>query len=57
MCFQSFFIKESIISRVLYGAKNEKSDNNNNYTQIESIDLIKKCEKIIKNKFIELRIK
>ena len=51
-------IKESKISKVIYGAKNNLNNSiNNNYNQIDSIELITLCENLIKNKFKELRNK
>lgn len=50
-------IKESKIKKVIYGAKNNNTISENNYKQITSKELIDKCEKIIKEKFKELRDK
>ena len=55
MC--SEIIKEAKIKKVIYGAKNDNSKENNKFIQIDSPELIKKCENLIKKKFIELRVK
>lgn len=55
MC--SEVIKESKIEKVVYAAKNQNKSHNKEYLQIKNIEIISKCEKIIKNKFAELRNK
>ena len=55
MCYE--VIKETKIKKVIYSAKNDKCDKSNDYIQIKDQELVKKCEKLIKNKFIELRNK
>lgn len=52
MC--SEVIRESKIEKVIYAAKSENKEKSI-YTQINDQKIIKKCEKIIKNKFKELR--
>ena len=47
-------IKESKINKVIYGA-NKSNICRSNYDQINSHTLIKECEELIKNKFIEIR--
>lgn len=47
-------IKESKINKVIYGANNSNICRSN-YDQINSYTLIKECEELIKNKFIEIR--
>ena len=53
MCME--VIKEAKISKVIYGAKNNKSNILDNSYQIDNEDMIKKCENLIKDKFKELR--
>ena len=48
-------IKESKIKKVIYGAKNQNKRNISNHYQINDQNYIKKCESLIKNKFIEIR--
>ena len=48
-------IKESKIKKVIYGAKNQNKRNILNHDQINDQNYIKKCESLIKNKFIEIR--
>ena len=48
-------IKESKVSKVVYGAKSKGERTCENYYQIEDINLIKQCEEIIINKFNEIR--
>ena len=50
-------IKESKIKKVIYGAKNQNKRNISNHYQINDQNYIKKCESLIKNKFIEIRNK
>ena len=50
-------IKESKIKKVIYGAKNQNKRNISNHYQINDQNYIKKCESVIKNKFIEIRNK
>ena len=50
-------IKESKISHIIYGAKNNSSIKSKNYYQIKSSDIINTCESIIKSKFKEIRKK
>ena len=53
MCME--VIKEAKISKVIYCAKNNKSNILDNSYQIDNEDMIKKCENLIKDKFKELR--
>ncbi len=53
MC--SEVIKEAKIQKVVYAAKNQNISHNYKYNQIDDDKIIKKCEILIKNKFIELR--
>ena len=55
MC--SEIINEAKIDKVVYSAKNQNSSNKYCYKQINDLNMNKKCEKLIKNKFIELRNK
>ena len=55
MC--SEVIKEAKIKKVIYGTNNKCIHQNNNFIQIDDNQIIKKCEFLIKNKFIELRNK
>ena len=48
-------IKESKIKKVIYAAKNNNTISETNYEQINSSEVIIKCENIIKEKFKELR--
>lgn len=49
-------INESKIKKVCYGAKNINNiTNNKHFYQIDDNNLVKECEMLIKNKFIELR--
>lgn len=50
-------IKEAKVGKVIYGAKNEKTNTEKNFIQINSRELIEKCENLIKNKFKEIRNK
>ena len=50
-------IKEAKIKKVVYGTKNQNISHNHVFFQISDQLLIKKCEKLIKSKFIELRNK
>ncbi len=54
MC--SAVIKETKIKRVIYAAKNQNIKKSE-YNQIKNKQIIEKCEKLIKNKFVELRNK
>ena len=53
MCYE--VIKESKIQKIIYGAKNQSSNNKEDNYQIEDHTISKKCELLIKNKFAELR--
>ena len=55
MC--SEVIKESKIEKVVYAAKNQNKSHKKEYIQINNKEIINKCERIIKNKFVELRNK
>ena len=48
-------ISESKIKNVVYAAKSQNVDSS--FSQINNVEIIKKCELLIKNKFIELRNK
>lgn len=50
-------IKETKIKKVIYATKNKNISHNHLSFQINDQLLSKKCEKLIKNKFIELRNK
>ena len=53
MC--SEVILESKIEKVIYGAKNSNNNKQYSFFQINDEKIIKKCESLIKNKFVELR--
>ena len=53
MCYE--VIKESKIQKIIYGAKNQSCNNKKDNYQIEDHIISKKCELLIKNKFVELR--
>ncbi len=55
-CMCSEVIKETKIKSVIYAAKNQNVKKSE-YNQINNKQIIEKCEKLIKNKFVELRNK